>query len=115
MGLLGLGRHCGRLGRPDALLGHAGLARLLSVCALVAVTAVMVPLTSGQGCVLDQAQVTFVPPASARILATYACGALTCWERWVDTGGRRLGHGRACEAAAGDSLTAPPRAPVDPG
>lgn len=82
----------------------------------MALTVVTIPLTSGQGCVLDQAQVVFVPPASARVLATYACGPLTCWERWVQAGGQKIGQGRVCEAAAGNSLTTPPRAPtVDPG
>lgn len=115
MALLGLGRHDRGVGGAKPILVHAGSPRLFSLGALVALT-VVIPLTSGPGCVLDQAQVAFIPPASARVVATYTCGTLTCWERWIDRSGQRLGHGRACEAEAGDKITTPPRAPtVDPG
>lgn len=60
-------------------------------------------LASG-GCDLDTATVSYTPPNTAQILATYRCGGITCWARWIETDGKRMGASRVCErdSAGGD-------------
>ena len=48
-------------------------------------------------CVLDQAQITAVPPDTFQVMASYMCGGIHCWERWAQVGEQRLAMGRVCE------------------
>ena len=70
--------------------------------AILLATAV-IPLLSGE-CALSQAHVEHIPPVTVRVVATYHCGAITCWERWVDFEGKRVRLSRACENDKGDVL-----------
>jgi len=57
------------------------------------------------GCALDLAQVTWIPPATFQVLATYSCPTTLCIERWIEVEGRRLRHVQVCEAvSASDTL-----------
>ena len=71
-----------------------------------------VPIQSGD-CTLDQAQLSYVPPQTVQVLATYRCGGFVCWERWIEVGGKRLGSSRVCESPdmAADPLRLVPPAP----
>lgn len=63
--------------------------------------AVTLAFESPAGCDADQAQVTFVPPETMRVVLIEQCGAITCWTRWLDVDGKRVGVSRACEAGHG--------------
>jgi hypothetical protein len=58
---------------------------------------VAITFAAKDGCELDVAQLAFVPPGTVRILTTEQCGAITCFERWVEIDGQRHQIARACE------------------
>jgi hypothetical protein len=58
-------------------------------------------------CRLDQALVTHVPPATIHVVTVSECGGITCWERWVETDGKRLGVARVCTGENGKFEAAP--------
>lgn len=73
--------------------------------------AVAISLTTG--CLPDHAWITWTPPSSARVLFTSQCGGLTCWERWIDVDGKRLGYSKACDVphssmSSGSDITVAP-------
>jgi len=88
------------------------------VALLVAACPILLVLTlhfSRDGCDLDSAFVTAVPPSSTRIVALWQCGALVCWSRSLRLqDGREVGVSATCEAAQGDKLQVPPPAPAGP-
>ena len=63
----------------------------------------------GAGCKIEQAPVVFVDAQAVRVVATFTCGGLTCWERWLQIDGQRRGVSKVCEAPAGDRLLEVPR------
>ena len=70
---------------------------------------------SRDGCDLESAFVTAVPPTSTRIVAFWQCGALMCWSRSLQLqDGREVGVSVACESSQGDKLQGPTSAPVVP-
>ena len=72
--------------------------------AILAFLVVTVVFEDHTYCVRDQAQLAFVPPNTARIIVDEQCGAITCWERWVQTDGKKIGYARACEANHGSRV-----------
>lgn len=58
----------------------------------VVMTALLLPMVGKPGCELDQAQVTAVPPNTFQVLATYRCGNVTCWKRWIENDGKTAGE-----------------------
>lgn len=58
-----------------------------------------VTLATGE-CELDSAVITAVPPSTLHVVTLSNCGALRCWERWIETNGKRLGATRACSGEA---------------
>lgn len=73
------------------------------------VAALVLALLDPSGCVLDQAHVVAVPPATVQVLATWDCGGIRCWERWTEVDGRRVLTSRACESrSAGDRVEVRP-------
>ena len=75
---------------------------------LVAVT-VTLQLAAGE-CRLDQAIITYVPPNTSHVVTVSDCGALRCWERYLETNGQRVGQARVCssESNHGDRFEAVP-------
>lgn len=71
-------------------------------CHPVVLAAALTLLAASGDCALDQAQVHFIPPDTYQVLATYRCGAITCWQRWIEKDGKRLGESRVCEADTQD-------------
>ena len=70
---------------------------------------------SRDGCDLESAFVTAVPPTSTRIVAFWQCGALMCWSRSLQLqDGREVGVSTVCETSQGDKLQGPASAPVLP-
>ena len=65
-------------------------------------------LTLGE-CALESAIVDVIPPATFRVLATIKCGGVTCWERWVQVDGKRVGVSRACEGSGDQLYTGDPK------
>ena len=59
------------------------------------IAAITVTLPIGD-CVLDSAIITNVPPNTMHVVAYSECGAIKCWDRWVETDGKRVGKARAC-------------------
>jgi hypothetical protein len=80
---------------------------------LVMATAISV-VFNPDGCELDQAQIAFIPPNSARVLLTTQCsgGGITCWHRWIEVEGQRRAESRMCEKDGdGRPLQAPTGGP----
>ena len=61
-------------------------------------------MTGAADCRLDQAIVTAVPPATFRVVASYSCGPIICWRRWLEVDGKRLGESAACEQESSDRI-----------
>lgn len=77
---------------------------------LALLLAVTIPLVVGE-CRLDAAVVTAIPPNTVHVVAISDCGGLRCWERWIETDGKRIGAARACSESGGSGETF---APVPP-
>lgn len=65
--------------------------------------ALALPLTLGD-CRVESAVVDVITSDTARVVATMRCGALVCFERWIDVAGVRRGVAKACEKSQGDDL-----------
>lgn len=65
------------------------------VAPLLLAATLTLPLLAEQ-CELEQAVVAAVPPATFQVLVTRRCGGITCWERWIEVEGKRLGYSRVC-------------------
>lgn len=79
--------------------------------------ALLLTFAATSGCELDSAVVTFVPPATARVLLTEICGPATCWTRFLvlDADGRRRAESRVCDLdVAGRPLVSDPLTPGKP-
>jgi len=50
-----------------------------------------------------------VDAQAVRVVATFSCGGVTCWERWLQIDSKRIGVSRVCESPAGDRLQEVPR------
>ena len=72
--------------------------------ALILGTGLVLHMTSAADCRLEQAIITAVPPATFRVVASYHCGSVTCWRRWLEVDGKRLGESAACEQDASDKI-----------
>lgn len=70
---------------------------------MIAAAVLALGLTLGE-CALETAVVSVVPPSTFQVLATIRCGGTICFERWIQTDGKRLGVSRACETM-GDRLS----------
>lgn len=75
---------------------HVGMG--ISAYALAATIPVTFEPTPG--CTPGQAQVDFVQPDVARIMLWEQCGSVTCWRRWLEIAGRKVGESRICEKAS---------------
>lgn len=64
----------------------------------IATTAVTLTLRTADGCELDSAVVTAIPPATLHVVMATTCGALRCWSRWIVHEDRRLAEARACSS-----------------
>lgn len=74
---------------------------------MLVLLAVTIPLTVGP-CRLESAVVTHVPPDAAHVITVSECGGVErCWERWVETDGKRLGYSRVCAGYDSKFQTAP--------
>ena len=72
--------------------------------------AVTLPLVVGD-CTLDVAVLTVIPPATVHVVTVSECqGRLRCWERWVESDGKRLAVTRVCTGEEG-RLDAPSTIP----
>ena len=60
-----------------------------------------VEIESPGGCTLDFLHGTIVLPDSLQIVASYQCGRITCWEKFVIllSDNRRLGLAKSCAPA----------------
>ena len=115
--LLGLRHRRGRLDRPNELLLDLGSNQLFSsgsvmevrgLATIVLWIVLLVPMDTRDGsCVLDQAQITAVPPDTFQALVSWRCGDKACWQRYVEVNGARRGVSFVCEADQGDVLTTP--------
>ena len=77
-----------------------------AACPLVAL--VLTLTFSREGCDLESAYVMPVPPSSARIVALWTCGAITCWSRSLRLAdGREVGATSMCDQLQGDKLQGP--------
>ena len=71
---------------------------------LILATGLVLHMTSAADCRLEQAIITAVPPATFRVVASYHCGSVTCWRRWLEVDGKRLGESAACGQDSGDKI-----------
>ena len=73
---------------------------------LILGTALVLKMLGEGDCQLQEAQVTAVLPDTFRVVASYRCGAITCWQRWAETGDKIVGMSRACEqSTSGENAT----------
>ena len=81
--------------------------------ALLAGLTLMLSMEGPAGCPLDHADVYAFPPSTFRVLVTRQCGTLICWERWIETDGKRAHYSMLCDTVGqGLSVTTPaPAAP----
>jgi hypothetical protein len=93
------------------LLLFAALRRICECCMagwarLILTTGLLLKMLGEGDCRLEEALVTTVPPHTFRVVATYRCGGVLCWQRWAETGGKIIGMSRACErGGSGDTAT----------
>ena len=73
----------------------------------VVIAAMTITLPIGD-CVLDSAIITNVPPNTLHVVAYSECGAIKCWDRWIETDGKRIGKARACTNDAATLTTQDP-------
>lgn len=76
---------------------RAALRMIGGACLTVLLIAPITLSLSLDGCELDTASIMYVPNATVRVVATWRCGGLTCWQRYIETEGKRIGESRACE------------------
>ena len=85
----------------------------MAIIALAAVLTVTLPLGE---CTLDNAVITFVPPNTMDVVMLSQCGGMKCWDRWIDSDGKRIGATRACSEnnGNGESFVSPPSPAAQP-
>jgi len=71
--------------------------------ALLALFALTLSLGS-EGCEVEQAIVTPIPPSTVLVVQALTCGGVRCWERWVESDGKRIRSMRACTTEASSNV-----------
>lgn len=74
---------------------------------MLALLTLMISLEVGN-CKVDQALITVLPPNTVHVITVSECGdEQKCWERWIETDGKRIGVARVCAGRDSKFETAP--------